>query len=73
METIPKKVAKFCIFFCIFLHYHEKVINALYELAYELAAICLPHHDGGIPPSAFPLSACFPHLLFDAERQAGKL
>ena len=34
--------------------YHEKAINALYELAQELPAICLPHQDGGIPLSAFP-------------------
>ena len=34
--------------------YHEKAINALYELAKELPAICLPHQDGGIPLSAFP-------------------
>ena len=26
--------------------YHEKAINALYELAEELPAICLPHQDG---------------------------
>ena len=34
--------------------YHEKAINALYELAYELPTICLPHRDGGIPLSVFP-------------------
>ena len=34
--------------------YHVKAINALYELAEELPAICLPHQDGGILPSAFP-------------------
>ena len=34
--------------------YHEKAINALYELAYELPAICLPHQDGGIPLSVIP-------------------
>ena len=58
--------------------YHEKAINALYELAYELAAICLLHQDGGIPLSAFPngttskLPACSSHCPFNAERQAGK-
>ena len=45
-------------FFCIFVAYlsshHEKAINALYELAQELPAICLPHQNGGIPLSAFP-------------------
>ena len=25
--------------------YHEKALNALYELAEELPATCLPHHD----------------------------
>ena len=34
--------------------YHEKAINALYELAEKLPVICLPHQDGGIPLSAFP-------------------
>ena len=34
--------------------YHETAINALYELASELPAICLPHQDGGILLSAFP-------------------
>ena len=34
--------------------YHKKAINALYQLALELPAICLPHQDGGILPSAFP-------------------
>ena len=34
--------------------YHEKAIKALYELAQELPAICLPHQDGVIPLSAFP-------------------
>ena len=35
--------------------YHEKAINALYELAKEnLPAICLSHQDEGIPLSAFP-------------------
>ena len=59
--------------------YHEKAINALYELAEELPAICPPHQDGGIPLSAFPngttseLAACSPHCPFNAERQAGKL
>ena len=49
------------------------------ELAYELPAICLPHHDGGIPLSAFPngttseLSGLFSTLSFDAGRKAGKL
>ena len=40
---------------CIFiLPSRESDIKALYELAYELLAICLPHQDGGIPLSAFP-------------------
>ena len=34
--------------------YHEKAINALYELAEELQAIRQQHQDGGIPLSAFP-------------------
>ena len=38
--------------------YHEKAINALYELEIEsepeLPAICLPHQDGEILLSAFP-------------------
>ena len=34
--------------------YHEKAVNALYELAEELPAICQQHQDGGIPLSAFP-------------------
>ena len=34
--------------------YHEKAISAVYALAYELPAICLPHQDGVIPLSAFP-------------------
>ena len=33
--------------------YYEKAINALYKLAWELPAVCLPHQDGGIPLSAF--------------------
>ena len=33
--------------------YDKKAINALYELAKQLPSICLPHQDGGIPPSAF--------------------
>ena len=58
--------------------YHDKAINALYELAKELPAICLPHQDGGIPLSAFPNGstselACSPHCPLNAERQAGKL
>ena len=32
--------------------YLEKATNALYELGWELSAICLPHQDGGIPLSA---------------------
>ena len=45
----------------------------------ELPAICLPHQDGGIPLSAFPigttinLPACSSHCPLTAERQAGKL
>ena len=34
--------------------YHEKTINALYELAQELPAICLPNKVREIPLSAFP-------------------
>ena len=34
--------------------YHEEAIKALYELAYELPAICLPHQDEGVPLRAFP-------------------
>ena len=34
--------------------YHEKAINALYELALELPAICLPHQNAGILVSGFP-------------------
>ena len=34
--------------------YHVKAINALYELAEELPAICQQHQDGGMPLSAFP-------------------
>ena len=32
--------------------HYEKAINALYELVLELPAICPPHQDGGIRPSA---------------------
>ena len=35
-------------------YYHVKAINALYELAEELPAICQPHQDGGMPLTAFP-------------------
>ena len=42
-----------CSFFFFLVAYlssnHEKAINALYELALELPAICLPHQVGGIP------------------------
>ena len=34
-----------CILVAYLSSYHEKVINALYELAWELPAICLPHQD----------------------------
>ena len=50
-------VTQLFIYFIFVAHlssYHEKAINALYELAYELPAICLPHQDGGIPLRAFP-------------------
>ena len=59
--------------------YHEKAINALYELAKELPAICLPHRDGESCYVPFPtaqqvnLPACSPDCPFNAERQAGKL
>ena len=41
-------------YFCYLSSYHEKAINALYELAQELPAICLPHQHGVIPLSACP-------------------
>ena len=45
---------RFLYFAAYLFSYHEKAINALYELAYELPAICLPQQDGGIPLSVIP-------------------
>ena len=42
------------IIICIFILLSRESDEALYELAEELPAICLPHLDGGIPLSAFP-------------------
>ena len=44
----------FFLYFVAYLSYHEKVINALYELVLELPAICLSHQDGGIALCTFP-------------------
>ena len=51
MQLINTKVSQLVAYLS---SYHEKAINALYELACELPAICLPHQDGEIPLSAFP-------------------
>ena len=60
--------------------YHERAINALYELAEELPGICLPHNKMGesrkVPLPTVQqvnLPACSPHCPFNAECQAGKL
>ena len=53
--------------------YHEKAINALYELAEELPAICLPHQVLFPTAQLVNLPACSPHCSFNAECQAGKL
>ena len=57
--------------------YPKKAIIALYELAEELLATCLPHQDGGnltkcpvpFPTAQVNLSVCSPHCPFTAERQ----
>ena len=44
--SITKKIEHVC---CAYLSsYHEEAIKALYELAEELPAFCLPHQDAGI-------------------------
>ena len=74
---------KICIAFvfsCIFILLSRESDQCAVRARLELPAICLPHQDGEIPPSAFPngitqvnLLACSPHCPSNAERQAGKL
>ena len=55
LTTVLSVICVIFLYFVAYLSsYHEKAINALYELAEVLPAICLPHQDGGIPLSAFP-------------------
>ena len=47
---VNKRQCRMIIFYIVayLSSYHEKTINALYKLAYELPTICLPHQHGGL-------------------------